>query len=358
MIKQINKAKVLKKSQSFAVSLFRFLLIICLMYMILYPLLRMIAEAFVHPHVLGSVGSLWIPAMATADNFVVAWHVMNYLPSLGFTTLVMTVIMLLQILNASLAGYAFARMRFKGIDILFALVLLGIVVPNQILFLPQSIMFRHYDFFGILAGIEGTGFANALRFHIPLWGERVWYPFGWLINGPWNLMGDARTMFVMAGLGQGLSGGIFIYIFRQFFRGLPKELEEAAFVDGAGVLRTFFTIAMPMSKPAILTVGTLSFIWNWNDSFFQSMFDPRHLYMRLRITHLNSPGGGGTTIMQQAINQVRAQLPDSIVTLATPIYDASIINVANLLSILPLVILFLLIQRQFVEGVERSGIVG
>ena len=353
MIKRVSKARVLKKSQNFAISAFRFILIICLMYMILYPLLRMIAEAFVHPHVLGSVGSLWIPAMVTTDNFIVAWHVMNYLPSLGFTTMVITIIMLLQILNASLAGYAFARLRFRGINILFGLVLVGIVVPNQVLFLPQSIMFRHYDFFGILAAIEGTGFAEFLRFN--LFG---WYPFGWLINGPWNLLGEARTMYVMAGLGQGLAGGIFIYIFRQFFRGLPKELEEAAYVDGAGVLRTFFTIAMPMSKPAILTVGTLSFIWNWNDSFFQSVFDPRHLYMRMRISHLNSPGGGGTTIMQQAINQVQARLPDDIVTLTTPIYDASIINVANLLSILPLIILFLLIQRQFVEGVERSGIVG
>jgi len=356
MIKRVNKAKVLKKSQNFAVSLFRYGLIICLMYMIMYPLLRMIAEAIVHPHVLGSVGSLWIPAIATTDNFVVAWHVMNYLPSLGFTTMVMTVMMLLQILNASLAGYAFARLRFRGMNFLFALVIVGIVVPNQVLFLPQSLMFRHYDIFGVLARIEGTGFANALNaVRIPI---VDWHPFAWLANGPWNMMGDARTMFTMAGLGQGLAGGIFIYIFRQFFRGLPKELEEAAYVDGAGVLRTFFTIAMPMSKPAILTVGTLSFIWNWNDSFFQQIFDPRHLYMRMRIQHLNSPSAGGTTVMQQAINQVMVNMPDDIVTLTTPIYDASIINVANLLSILPLIVLFLLIQRQFVEGVERSGIVG
>lgn len=80
--------------------------------------------------------------------------------------------------------------------------------------------------------------------------------------------------------------------------------------------------------------------------------------MRLRISHLNSPGGGGTSIMQQAILSIQANLPDTIVTLTTPTYDAVIIGVANLLSILPLILLFLLVQRQFVEGVERSGIVG
>ena len=327
----MNKARVVRRSQNFALSVFRFGLIICLMYMILYPLLRMVAEAIVHPHVIGSVGSLWIPAMVTFDNFRVAWHVMNFLPSLGFTMAVMTGIMLLQVLCASFAGYAFSRLRFRGIGIFFALVLLTIVVPNQVLFLPQWIMFREFDVFGIFALITGE---------------------------PLNLLGEPTAMFVMAGLGQGLAGGIFVYIFRQFFRGLPKELEEAAYVDGAGVLRTFFTIAMPMAKPAILTVGTLSFIWNWNDSFFQSVFHPSNSYMRVRISQLNAPSAGGTSVVQQAILNIQSRLPDTIVTLTTPQYDAVIIGVANLLSILPLILLFLLVQRQFVEGVERSGIVG
>ena len=350
---KFNKAKFAKRSRGFFVNAFRYILIISLMYMILYPLLSMIAGAIVHPHVIGSVGSLWIPARATFDNFIVAWNVMNFVPSFIFTMTVMTAVMILQLLNASFAGYAFARLRFRGINILFAFVLLVIVVPNQVLFLLQFIMFRQFDVFGILAAIEGTAFARFLDFRV-----FAWRPFGWLIDGPWNLLGEPTAMFVMAGLGQGLAGGIFVYIFRQFFRGLPKELEEAAYVDGAGVLRTFFTIALPMSKPAILTVGTLSFIWNWNDSFFQSIFHPDHLYMRVRIAHLNSPGGGGTTVVQQAILNVQHRLPTDIITLTTPQYDAVIIGVANLLSILPLVFLFLLVQRQFVEGVERSGIVG
>jgi len=329
--KHMNKDKFAKKGGQFVTGFFRFALIISLMYMILYPLLRMISNAFVHPHVLGSVSSLWIPERVTFDNFIVAFHLLNFVPTLIFTTAIMAGIMVLQLFNSAFAGYAFARLKFRFMGIFFALVLITIVVPNQVLFLPQFVMFGNFDVFGILALIG---------------------------IGPLNLRGEPTVMFIMAGLGQGIAGGIFIYIFRQFFRGLPKELEEAAYVDGAGVLRTFFTIAMPMAKPAILTVGTLSFIWNWNDGFFQSVFHPSDQYMRVRINNLNAPGTGGVTIIQQNIEMMMGRLPNDIVTLTTPTYDALIVGVANLLSILPLVFLFLIIQRQFVQGVERSGIVG
>ena len=327
----MSRARAFKLSRNFVISAFRYILIICLMYMILYPLLSMFATAIVHPRFIGSAVSLWIPPFASWDNFRVAWHVMNFLPSLGFTMFFIGVVMILQLLNAAFAGYAFARLRFRGISIVFALVLLTIVVPTQALFLPMYVMFMNFDVFGIFT----------------------------LINGePLSLLGEPTAMFVMAGLGQGIAGGIFIYIFRQFFRGLPKELEEAAYVDGAGILRTFFTIALPMAKPAVLTVATLSFIWNWNDGFFQSIFHPSDMYMRVRINQLNAPSAGGTSVMQQAIDTIRGRLPHETVILTTPHYDEIIIIVANLLSILPLVLLFLLIQRQFVQGVERSGIVG
>ena len=326
-----TRAKVLKKLRTIGMWTFRYILIICLMYMILYPLLRMVANAIVHPHHINAVGSFWIPARMSFDNFIVAWHVMNFIPVLLFTMLFITIMMLLQLANAAFAGYAFARLRFWGSSIIFVLVLLTVVVPTQAFFFPQFIMFRNFDVFGI---------------------------FNLVLGGPINLLGRPAAMYLMAGLGQGLAGGIFIYIFRQFFRGLPKELEEAAYVDGAGVLRTFFTIVIPMAKPAFLTVGTLSFIWNWNDSWFQSVFHPYDMYMRVRIATLNAPGGGGVSRMQANIDMIRGRLPDDIYVLTTLPYDNVILSVANLLSILPLVLLFLIIQRQFVQGVERSGIVG
>ena len=328
---KLNRVKVAKIIKKIVIGLFRYTLIFCLAFMILYPLLRMISNAIVHPHVIGSVGSFWIPQIPSLDNFRVAFAVMNFWPVLRFTMINITGIMLLQIINAAFAGYAFARLRFRGSGLLFGIVLLTFVVPTQTLFLPQFVLFRNFDIFGIIT----------------------------LINGePLNLIGEPTAMFVIAGLGQGIAGGLFIYIFRQFFRGLPKELEEAAYVDGAGVLRTFFTIVIPMAKPAFLTVGTLSFIWNWNDNFFPSIFHPTNMFMRVRIEELNRPTPGGTSIMQQSIGFIRHRLGPDVATLATPVYDATIINVANLISVLPLIVLFLLVQRQFVQGVERSGIVG
>ncbi|MCL1987492.1 MAG: carbohydrate ABC transporter permease [Firmicutes bacterium] len=308
----------------------RYLLMISLCFMIIYPLLRMFVAAISHPHTINTVGAMWIPQMSSWDNLIVAWNVMNFLPSLGFTFAAVGFVMLLQVINAAFAGYAFARLRFKGISVFFGLVLLTVVVPTQVFMLPQFIMFRNFDIFGIFTLITGE---------------------------PLNMLGEPTSMFVMAGLGQGLAGGIFIYIFRQFFRGLPKELEEAAYVDGAGVPRTFFGIVLPMAKPAFLTVATLSFIWNYNDSFFTSLFHPTGMYLRSRISALAAPSGG-TSTMQMAINIARPNFPLGTQTLTTQQYDGIIFTVCIMLSILPLIALFLVIQRQFVEGMERSGIVG
>ncbi|MCL2286147.1 MAG: ABC transporter permease subunit, partial [Firmicutes bacterium] len=166
--------------------------------------------------------------------------------------------------------------------------------------------------------------------------------------------------FILSGTGMGIAGGLFIFIFRQFFRGLPKELEEAAYVDGAGFLRTFFTIVFPMAKPAFLTVGTLSFIWNYNDTHFPTLFNAgNNLYFSIR-TQLLFVAQGGTSIVQNMISHARVagRIAHETETLSTPVYDAAIRSVSTLVALLPLILLFLIIQKQFVQGVERSGIVG
>jgi len=327
---KMDKYKFAKVSKRVLVSIFRYTLIVCLSYMILYPMLRMIVTAIGHPHTIGTVGAIWVPPIISLDNFRVAWAIIDFVPHLIFTITRVAFIVILQMLNAALAGYAFARLRFRGSGILFVLVLLTIVVPTQVLMLPQFVLFRNFDILGIFTLITGE---------------------------PLNLLGQPTAMYLMALLGQGIAGGIFIYIFRQFFRGLPKELEEAAYVDGAGVLRTFFVIVLPLAKPSFLTVGTLSFIWNYNDSFFPSLFHPTGQWISGRISALVAPSGGTSTI-QLAIDIARARIPFDTIVLESPAYDAAIFTVATLLAILPLVLLFLPIQKHFVQGVERSGITG
>jgi len=312
----------------------RYTLMITMSYMILVPILTMISYSFTHPRHIGTVGSLWIPAVISADNFRVAWAVMDVWRSVPYTTLLVSAVVILQIANAALAGYAFARLRFKGMGILFVFALVTFAVPSRVLLLPQGHLFRSFDPLGL---------------------------FSLIGNGPINLMSRPAVLFLMAGLGIGIASGLFIYIFRQFFRGLPKELEEAAYVDGAGVIRTFLSVVLPMAKPGFLTVGVLSFIWNWNDTHFVGQFVPdlRHLSLRMATLRVVA---GGTPRIHQYIGMARrdGRLPWSGITVLStnPYYDNALLTVCTLITILPLLILFLIIQRQFVQGVERSGIVG
>jgi multiple sugar transport system permease protein len=219
-------------------------------------------------------------------------------------------------LSSALAGYAFARMPFRGRALLFAVVTLSIIVPPASYMLPQYVLFQQM-----------------------------------------NLLQRPASLFLLAALGQGLSGGLFIYIFRQFFRGLPKELEEAAYVDGASLPRTFLRIVLPTARPAFITVGVLSFVWNWNDTTMPQLFNSTPNLLRVRLSSL-SAYSGGTSNVQLAISGALSNLPPGIIRMQSDAYDTVLLSVCSLLIIMPLIVFFLVIQKQFVEGVERSGIVG
>ncbi|NLO83582.1 MAG: carbohydrate ABC transporter permease [Clostridiales bacterium] len=328
--KKITYSYVKKNINNALVLAFKYTLIICISYMILYPLLRMISVTFTHPYDYGSLGSIWIPASPTIDNLKIALIIMDYSKSVLYTTVSTLGITLLQIFNAALAGYSFARLRFRGSGILFALVIFTIIVPPASVMLPQYVYFRNFDILGIFKLITG---------------EKL------------NLLGNPASMMILAAMGQGVGGGLFIYIFRQFFKGLPKELEESAYVDGASFPRIFFRIVMPLSKPAILTVGVLSFVWNWNDTYFPQLFNPSSSYLRVRLEMLRAPSGG-TSNVQLAIGNAISRIPPDVTRLSSASYDAQILTVCSLLVILPLIVFFIIAQKHFIEGVERSGIVG
>jgi len=145
----------------------------------------------------------------------------------------------------------------------------------------------------------------------------------------------------------GLKNGLFVYILRQHFRSIPKELEEAAYIDGCGYLRTFATIVLPASVPMMTTVFLFSFAWMWTDNYFSSLFltAPRILSSAL--------GSLAANLWHTYVNTGLGQM-----TFITPGFQSIVNNAGIFLVILPLFILYLFAQRAFVEGVERSGIVG
>lgn len=317
------------KAKAILLNVLRYALLIVLSYLILTPILRMISTTFKHPLELGSPVSIWIPARTSLEHLVMAFRTMNYTSTLPFTVVSVLVQVLLQMFTAMLAGYSFARLRFKGQNILFAMVVLTIVIPAQAISLPQYLNFRFFDIFGI---IEATTGQSA------------------------NLLGSPLSLYILAAAGQGLKGGLYIYIFRQGFRGLPKELEESAFVDGSGYLRTFFRIVLPSSGSSLLTVGVLSFVWNWNDMYFVNLFsggDQRYMMVRFNAA---------TASMNETLNGTARGLgqigSDFELLIQNPLYQQAVADTMSLLVVLPLIVFYLLVQNRFVQSAERSGIVG
>ena len=178
-------------------------------FIILYPLLYMLSVGFRQADDMADPMVIWIPKHLTLENIQDAFRLMDYPTSLRNSVTLGVVSSLLQILSCALVGYGFARFEFKGKRLLFALVLFTIIVPPQVIYAPTYLSYKSFDFFGL--GQIGRLFT----------GE----PF------TVNILNTGFSLYLPALLGVGIRSGLFIYIFRQFYRGLPHELEDAAYID-------------------------------------------------------------------------------------------------------------------------------
>jgi multiple sugar transport system permease protein len=211
-------------------------------------------------------------------------------------------------------GYGLARFKFKERELIFALILFTLIVPPQVLLIPLYVFYQRFDILGIIRLIKGE---------------------------PLNLLNSYYPIILPTILGGGLRSGLFIYIFRQFFKGMSKELEEAAYVDGASPFQTYLRIFIPNSIPAIVTVFLFSVVWHWNDVFEPSVFigDFDKYTLSLNLANIRSIITGGTQIFDPLL-------------ILPPQYAGAI------LVILPMLIFYIFTQRFFVESVERTGIIG
>jgi multiple sugar transport system permease protein len=284
-----------------------------LCFVILFPTIQQISMALRAPEDVNNPAVVWVPQNWSLMNVRIASVVLDYWRALVNTLRLSIVSMVLQIFSTALAGYAFSRLRFRGSNILFLAVIITIITPPQALSLAQYLYFRELE-----------------------------------------LIGKEYSIYLMSGLGMGIRSGIFIYIFRQFFRGLPKELEESAQVDGASVFRTFWNVMLPNARGAIVTVGLFAFVWQWNDAYYVGIFDVSNAdFPLLTMQLINAAENvyaalfytGGLDLIGQNIWE-------------NPLFLALISNVAALLMMLPLLIMYLFVQKQFVESIERTGIVG
>jgi multiple sugar transport system permease protein len=209
---------------------------------------------------------------------VVRW-LLNSVLAAGLQTLLIVV-------TASMAAYAFARLEFPGKRVLFAIVLATLFVPPVILLIPNYLITSELGWLDTLAAVVVPGAAGA---------------FG-------------------------------VFFLRQFFQSLPRELEEAAYLDGAGRFRTFVSIVLPLSRPALVTLAILSFLTNWNDFLWP-------VYVLFSPENQTLPAGLSTL---QNANAVR--------------YD--LLMAGAVIASVPVLLLYLAAQRYVVEGVSRAGLKG
>ncbi|MCR5743557.1 MAG: carbohydrate ABC transporter permease [Lachnospiraceae bacterium] len=299
--------------KAFLLGLFKFIVIIGISYVILGPIIGMISNSFFSDEDAYSALVYLIPQSPTLERYQASIKVLNYLTTLKNTFIYVLILMAIQVFMCSMVGYGFARYNFPLKKLWFGCVVIMIVIPVNTIMLPLYMTFRIFDPFNLVTLIKGE---------------------------PMNLMATSIPMYMMTFFATGLRSGLYIYIFNQFFRGLPKEIEEAAFVDGAGSWYTYFFIMLVNALPSVVTVAIFSLVWQYNDTFYASLF------------HLSDTS---------AISIKISTLADNVAN-AYSITDPNILELYTyagiILVILPVLLIYCVLQKQFIEGVERSGIVG
>ena len=269
-----------------AMVLFRYATLIGISYIVLSPMISIISKSFFSDSDVYNAMVYVVPEEPTLHNFSLAMERMDYWKTLGWTMLYIGSLTIIQLLVCSLVGYGFARFEFPLKKLFFGSVILTIVIPTYTIMLPLYMHFRDFD---------------------PL------HLFSLLTGEPANWLTTLKPVYMMTLLGCGLSSGLFIYIFIQFFRGIPKELEEAAFVDGAGATRTFFQIMLPCAKPSIITVAVFSLVWQYNDSFYAGLFGVKAKYqLGVMLSSLTGTLSSVDKIVNPEFQEMYLNHPDDI----------------------------------------------
>ncbi|MBS5661639.1 MAG: carbohydrate ABC transporter permease [Clostridiales bacterium] len=310
--------RMVRGASGVAVTVVRTVIIVGLCFILLYPLIYMVSMAFRPQSEILDPSVIWIPRTFTLDNLKNVMEVMNYGGALVNTFFISVVSSLLSVISCSIVGYGFARFRFKGRNLLFGLLIFTIIVPSQTTIIPLFLNFRNFDF----------GFIGRIP---ELFGFEPWTV---------NLLNSLWTVYLPAVFASGIRSGLFIYIFRQFYKGLPVELEDAAAVDGCGPIKTFLRVMIPLSSAAFITVFLFSFVWYWNDYYYSGMF----------FTNGNT------------VTLALSGLQDKLRTLNNGAYDPYLYVVSMqagcLLVVLPPLLIYIVFQRYFTESIEKTGIVG
>ena len=316
-VDKIGFKRKVKGLKSVLYSIFRLIILLAVSYIIIYPLLYMLSSALKTASAFQDPGVLWIPKVLTSANFKNAIEAMNFKNALFSTLRLEVVSAVIETAACAVTAYGLARFNFPGKKLITVMLVFLIVVPSQMLVIPMTVNFSQLDFFGILKAL-GTVTDKELR--------------------P-NILDTSWCFYLPSLFSVGLRSGILIYIYHQFFLGLPKELEEAAWIDGSAPPRTFLCIALPSSTVAVITVFVLSRVWHWNDYYLAVMYTSENFPLAVSL----------------------ASLPQKLSLLG--IWPGNILNTTGVMAgcvmfVTPILLFYLILQRKFIKSIDRVGITG
>lgn len=270
----------------------------------LYPIIYMLLHSFLSPADLIDSTVKWIPTKLYFGNYIAAFQTLNFEKSFLNSILTSLIPAILQMVSAAVVGFGLARFNFPLKKMWIFLVITTFIIPSQVTLVPRYVLFYQY-----------------------------------------KIINTILPAYLPAILGQGIRSALFILVFYQFFSSYPIALDEAAELDGAGKLKIFYKIAIPMAIPAMVLTFLFSFIWYWNETtqfnvFFGSVITTLPMQLQ-KFTALFQALYGATSTGTDS-----GTVSDSITLAGTA------------LSILPVIIMYLCFQKQFIESIERTGIAG
>jgi len=309
----VNSKKLIAKG---GFSLFRMALLIGLCFCVLYPVLLKVLISFRSQADIMDSSIIILPKHFTFDTFKRAMKLMDYGNAFLNTLFVCTISGLLHVTSCLLAAYSLSKFKVKGRAVVYMAVALTFIVPPVLLSVPTYTIFQQFTLFGLLKPIFPKGL---------------------------NLLDNPVSLFLLYGTANSLKSSLYIFLFLQFFNGMPKELDEAAAVDGASHFRTLISIALPSARLMAVTVFLFTFVWQWTDINYTSMFLRDYT---LLSSELAAIGWTFSTYLTQQLSG------------SNPLMVSQMVSAGSIVFILPLLALYVVCNRFFVQGVESSGLVG
>ena len=305
-----------RRVKQISVSVIRGLLMFGLCFMIIQPMITRLAMSVMEEQDLYDSTIVLLPRHLTLENFALVADLTSLPRSMLNTLWISIVVSVCQVVSTTLVAYGFARFEFPLKKFWFACVIAVIIIPPQTIQTALYLVFSRFNLFGLFD-----------LFHIP----------------PVNLRSSIWPYIMMSLTCMGLKNGLYIYMLRQYFKGVPESLEEAAYVDGCGTLHTFVKIMLPDAVPTIASCFLFSFVWQWTDLFYSRNFLSGYTVYSTQLSTIVSR-------MAQRLSTV----PGQSVTVNTG-RQLQLISIGVLICCIPLIILYCFTQRTFVESLAMTG---